>query len=85
MRYAEKYGTLSFTAFVVDGAPDRFRLTVTTPLTRSIKMSLARVLTVSGLAADKAGCFLTALVGDGAPVESRLSVGRGLKRRACAA
>ena len=60
-------------SFVADGVPDRFRLTVTTPLTRSITMSLACVLTLSGLAADKGGCFLTAFGGDLVADMSRLS------------
>ena len=83
MRFAENNVYFSPLPFVGDGVPERFRLTVMTPRTRSLTMSLARVLTVSGLAADKGGCFLTAFVGDLAEM-SRLS-GRGLKRRACAA
>ena len=70
-----------------------FRLTVVavvvvvmTPLRRSIlNVSPARCFPVPGLDADKAGSVPEAVVGDGAPVESLLSVGRGLNWRACAA
>ena len=70
-----------------------FRLTVVavvvvemTPLRRSISnVSPARCFPDPRLDADKAGCFPEAVVGDGAPVESRLSVARGLNWRACAA
>ena len=51
----------------------------------SLNVSPARCFPDQGLDADKAGGFPEAVVGDGAPVESHLSVGRGLKRRACAA
>ena len=73
MRFAGIYEKRVLTAFVADGAPERFRLTVTAPLTRSITKSLACVLTVSGLAADKGGCFFTAFGGDLAAEMSRLS------------
>ena len=99
MCFAEIFGYL-LTSFRGDEAPG-MTVEVQTPVTRSITTSPGRDLSLlaltglacSGLAA--AGCFLTALGGDGGPVESRqgrpgpavlsLIVGRGLKRRACAA
>ena len=97
--FAEIFGNL-LTSFCGDEAPG-MTVEVHTSATRSITTSPGRDLSLlaltglacSGLAA--AGCFLTALGGDGGPVESRqgrpgpavlsLIVGRGLKRRACAA
>ena len=94
MCFAENFGYL-LTFFRGDEAPG-MTVEVQTPVTRSITTSPGRdlsLLALTGLAA--AGCFLTALGGDGGPVESRqgrpgpavlsLIVGRGLKRRACAA
>ncbi len=94
-RFAENFGSF-LTAFRGDEAQG-MTVVVQTPVTRSIT-SPGRDLSLSalsGLAADEAGCFLNSLGGDGGPVESSqgrpgpaalsLVVGRGLKRRACAA
>ena len=96
MCFAENFGNL-LTSF--RGEAPGMTVEVQTPVTRSITTSPVRDLSLlaltglawSGLAA--AGCFLTALGGDGGPVESRrpgpavlsMIVWRGLKRRACLA